>query len=42
MRKNFDKDYSYEHIELEREQEGIVAKRSNRLPISKFPVDKKV
>lgn len=41
MRKIIDKDYSYEHIELEREQEGIVAKRSNRLPISKFPVDKK-
>ena len=41
MRKILDKDYSYEHIELEREQEGIVAKRSNRLPISKFPVDKK-
>ena len=41
MRKISDKDYSYEHIELEREQEGIVAKRSNRLPISKFPVDKK-
>ncbi len=41
MRKIIDKDYSYEHIELEMEQEGIVAKRSNRLPISKFPVDKK-
>ena len=41
MRKISDKDYSYEHIELEREQEGIVAKRSNRLPISNFPVDKK-
>ena len=41
MRKITDKDYSYEHIELEWEQEGIVAKRSNRLPISKFPVDKR-
>ena len=36
-----DKEYSYEHIELERDQDGITAKRSNRLPISKFPVDKK-
>ena len=41
MRKIADKDYSYEHIELDWEQEGIVAKRSNRLPISKFPVDKR-
>ena len=41
MRKITDKEYSYEHIELSWEQEGIVAKRSNRLPISKFPVDKK-
>ena len=41
MRKITDKEYSYEHIELEWEQEGIVAKRSNRLPISKFPVDKR-
>lgn len=41
MRKIADKDYSYEHIELDWEQEGIVAKRSNRLPITKFPVDKK-
>jgi hypothetical protein len=41
MKKISDKDYSYEHIELEMEQEGIVAKRSNRLPINKFPVDKK-
>ena len=36
-----DKEYSYEHIELERDQDGITARRSNRLPISKFPVDKK-
>tara|TARA_R100000084_G_scaffold109435_1_gene76687 strand:- start:4914 stop:7094 length:2181 start_codon:yes stop_codon:yes gene_type:complete len=37
-----DKEYSYEHIELERTQEGIEAKRTSRLPISQFPVDKKM
>ena len=36
-----DKEYSYEHIELERDEGGIVAKRSNKLPISQFPVNKK-
>ncbi len=42
MKKIEDKEYSYEHIELDRTQEGIVAKRSKKLPISKFPVDKKM
>jgi len=37
-----DKEYSFEHIELERTVEGIEAKRSNKLPISQFPVDKKM
>lgn len=42
LKKIEDKDYSYEHIELERVQEGIIAKRSNKLPISEFPVNKKM
>jgi hypothetical protein len=42
LKKIADKEYSYEHIELEREQDGIKAKRSNKLPIRKFPVDKKM
>jgi hypothetical protein len=37
-----DKEYSYEQIELERTHEGIIAKRSSKLPISTFPVDKKM
>ena len=41
MKKIEDKDYSYELIELDRDQEGIIAKRTSKLPISKFPVDKK-
>ena len=36
-----DKEYAYEHIELERVQEGIIAKRSNKLPITEFPISKK-
>lgn len=36
-----EKEYAYEHIELERVQDGISAKRSNKLPISEFPVNKK-
>jgi hypothetical protein len=36
-----EKEYSYEHLELERDEGGIVAKRSNKLPISQFPVNKK-
>ena len=41
LKKIEDKDYAYEHIELERVQDGIMAKRSNKLPISDFPVNKK-
>ena len=37
-----DKEYSYEHIELERGFEGIEATRTSKLPISTFPVDKKM
>ena len=41
LRKIEDKEYSYEHIELEFEQDGLAVRRSNRLPITTFPVDKK-
>ena len=41
MKKIEEKEYAYEHIELERVQDGIMAKRSNKLPISDFPVNKK-
>lgn len=41
MKKIEEKEYAYEHIELERIQDGIMAKRSNKLPISDFPVNKK-
>jgi hypothetical protein len=41
MKKIEEKEYAYEHIELSRDQQGIQAKRSNRLPISEFPVNKK-
>jgi len=41
MKKIEDKEYAYEHIELERTQDGIEAKRSNKLPISEFPANKK-
>ena len=38
-----DKEYPYEHIELERMMTGdINAKQSRRLPIMQFPVDKKL
>ena len=36
-----EKEYPYELIELDRNEKGIFAKRTNKLPISKFPVDKK-
>jgi hypothetical protein len=36
-----EKEYSFEHIELDRTEKGIVAKRSNKLPISQFPINKK-
>ncbi len=42
LKKIEDKEYSYEHIELNRTQDGIQAKRSNKLPISKFPVSRKL
>jgi len=41
IRRIEEKEYSYEHIELERDQDGIKAKRSKRLPIIEFPVNKK-
>jgi hypothetical protein len=37
-----DKEYSFEHIELDRTTDGVDAKRSNKLPILQFPVDKKM
>lgn len=37
-----EKEYAYELIDLERSKEGIIAKRTNKLPISQFPVDKKM
>jgi len=42
LKKIEDKEYAFEHIELERTNDGINAKRSNKLPINKFPVDKKM
>ena len=36
------KEYSFEHLTLDRDEKGIVAKRSNKLPITRFPVDKKM
>ena len=41
MKKIEDKEYSYEFIELERDEKGIVANRTKKLPISHFPVKKK-
>jgi hypothetical protein len=35
------KEYSYEFIELERDEKGIKPIKSNRAPISEFPVNKK-
>jgi len=37
-----EKEYSFEHIELDRNADGIIAKRSTKNPISQFPVDKKM
>lgn len=37
-----DKTYAYELIELERDSKGIIAKRTNKLPITTFPVKKKL
>ena len=36
-----EKEYPYELIELDRDEKGVFAKRTNKLPISRFPVDKK-
>ena len=36
-----EKKYSYEFLELERGEKGIVDKKSKRLPITEFPVNKK-
>ncbi len=37
-----EKEYAYEHLKLERDEKGIIAKRTEKLPISKFPVDRKM
>ena len=37
-----DKKYAYEFIELERDSKGIIAKRTKKLPITTFPVKKKL
>ena len=42
MKKIEDKEYSYEFIKLERDQTGIVASKTKKLPISHFPVKKKM
>ncbi len=42
LKKIEDKEYHYEHIELERTHDGIKPKRTSKLPISSFPVDKKM
>lgn len=41
LKKIEEKSYPYELIELDRDQTGIVAKRTSKLPISEFPVNKK-
>lgn len=42
LKKIDDKEYAYELIKLERDQDGIKHSRTKKLPISKFPVDKKM
>jgi len=42
LKKIDDKEYSYEHIELDRTQDGIQAKRSKKIPISTFPINRKL
>jgi hypothetical protein len=42
LKKIEDKEYHYEQIELNRTHEGIEAKRTSKIPISTFPVDKKM
>jgi len=41
LKKIEEKEYSYELIALDRDQTGIVAKRTSKLPITEFPVNKK-
>jgi hypothetical protein len=41
LRKIEDKEYSYEFIKLERDDEGITSSKTNKLPILDFPVKKK-
>jgi len=41
LKKIEEKEYPYELIDLERDQTGIIAKRTKKLPISDFPVNKK-
>ena len=41
LRRIEDKEYSYEHIKLEKDHGIIKASTSNKLPISEFPVNKK-
>ena len=41
IKKIEDKEYSYEFIKLERDQDGIKWSETSKLPISEFPVDKK-
>ena len=42
LKKIEDKEYMYEHLKLERTEKGIEASRTSKLPISQFPVDKKM
>ena len=42
MKRIEDKEYMYEHLKLERTEKGIEASRTSKLPISQFPVDKKM
>ena len=37
-----DKTYAYEFIELDRDSKGIIAKKTKKLPITTFPVKKKL
>ena len=41
LKKIEEKEYPYELIELDRDQSGIIAKRTTKLPVSTFPVNKK-
>jgi hypothetical protein len=41
IKKIEDKEYSYEYIKLERNQDGIKASTTKKLPITEFPINKK-